>query len=70
VKFIGIFNKLRILLPFTVLKTIYNAFVHPNILYGIEITHMLLIWTSQTIEASTILQNKPLLTPSRELYLA
>jgi len=36
VKYIGIFYKLRNILPATVLQTIYFAFVHPHILYGTE----------------------------------
>ena len=36
VKYIGIFYKLLNILPATVLQTIYFAFVHPHILYGIE----------------------------------
>ena len=37
VKFIGIFYKLRNKLPQTVLRTVYFAFVHPHIAYGIEL---------------------------------
>jgi hypothetical protein len=37
IKFVGIFYKLRNKLPSAVLQTIYYAFVHPHILYGIEL---------------------------------
>jgi hypothetical protein len=37
IKCFGIFYKLRSKLPSVTLKTIFYAFVHPNILYGIEI---------------------------------
>jgi len=36
-KYIGIFYKIRNKLPMVILKKIYFAFVHPHILYGIEI---------------------------------
>ena len=37
IKYIGIFYKLQNILPATVLSSIYFAFVHPHLLYGIEI---------------------------------
>ena len=36
-KYIGTFYKIRNKLPMVILKNIYFAFVHPHILYGIEI---------------------------------
>ena len=36
-KLIGIFYRLRNKLPLTCLKTIYFAFVHPHLLFGVEI---------------------------------
>ena len=36
-KFIGIFYKLQCKLPNTVLRNIYYAFVHPYLIYGIEL---------------------------------
>ena len=69
VKFIGIFYKLR---------TVYFAFVHPHIAYGIElyantlntaVTHLnkLLILNNKLLR---ILQNKSYNYPSNELYTA
>jgi len=37
IQFVGIFYKLRDKLPSQILKNIYYAFVHPHILYGIEL---------------------------------
>jgi hypothetical protein len=37
VKYAGIFYKLRNILPDRSLRTLYYAFVHPHILYGVEI---------------------------------
>jgi len=36
-KFVGIFYKLRNKLPSVILRAIYFAFVHPHLLYGIEL---------------------------------
>ena len=36
IKYIGIFYKLQNILPATVLRSIYFAFVHPHLLYGID----------------------------------
>jgi hypothetical protein len=73
VKFIGIFYKLRNKLPPAVLKIIYFTFVYSHILYGVEVyanTHM--SYLDKLIKLNNkilrILQNKPLLTPVRELY--
>ena len=75
VKFIGMFYKLRNKLPHTVLRTLYFAFVHLHIAYGIElyantaVTHLnkLLILNNKLLR---ILQNKPYNYPSNELYTA
>ena len=37
VKFSGIFYKLRVNVPAQILKNVYYAFVHPHILYAIEV---------------------------------
>ena len=37
VKYVGIFYKLRNCLPDSCLRTLYYAYVHPHILYGVEI---------------------------------
>lgn len=75
VKFIGMFYKLRNRLPHTVLRTLYFAFVHLHIAYGIKlyantaVTHLnkLLILNNKLLR---ILQNKPYNYPSNELYTA
>ena len=69
------FYKLRNRLPHTVLRTLYFAFVHLHIAYGIElyantaVTHLnkLLILNNKLLR---ILQNKPYNYPSNELYTA
>ena len=75
IRFVGIFYKLRNKLPSSVLKTIYYSFVHPHILYGIELyanTHI--TYLEKLIKLNNkilrILQCKPPLTPIAELYLA
>jgi hypothetical protein len=74
IKFVGIFYKLRNKLPSVTLQTIYYAFVHPNILHGIEIyvnTHF--TYLEKLIKLNNkilrILQFKSLSTPIAELYL-
>lgn len=74
IKFVGIFYKLRSKLPSSVLQTIYYAFVHPHILYGIEIyanTHF--SYLDKLVKLNNkilrILQGEPLTTPIAELYL-
>ena len=37
IKFIGLFYKMRNILPCKILRQMYYAFVYPHILYGIEI---------------------------------
>jgi hypothetical protein len=73
-KFVGIFYKLRNKLPSFTLQTIYYAFFHPNILYGIEIyanTHFTYLEKLAKLnnKISRILQFKPLSKPIAELYL-
>ena len=72
-KFTGIFYKMRDILPFACLSQLYYAFIHPHILYGIEVyanasksaldkllkLNNKLLW---------ILLNKKLSTPVRDLY--
>ena len=74
-KFVGIFYKLRNVLPSFCLSMLYNAFVSPHILYGIEVYAN----TTKTAldklcklnnKLLRILLNKPLLTPINELYRA
>lgn len=73
-KFIGIFYKIRNKLPPEILKTIYFAFVHPHILYGVEMyantyaSHLdkLIKMNNKILR---ILQNKPRLTAVSELYV-
>ena len=73
IRFVGIFYKLRNKLPPSVLQTIYYAFVHPHILYDIELyanTHF--TYLEKLIKINNkilrILQCKPLSTPIAELY--
>ena len=37
VKYVGVFYKLRSILPYECLKNLYFAFIHPHILYAIEV---------------------------------
>jgi hypothetical protein len=73
IKFVGIFYKLRNKLPSHILKNIYFAFVHPHILYGIEIygntcpTYLDKL-NKLNNKLLRILQNKPITTPIHELY--
>ena len=72
-KLIGIFNKLRRKVIFNVLKSLYFAFVHPHLLYAIEVygnsspNHLnkLIILNNKLLR---IVQNKSLRTPVIELY--
>jgi hypothetical protein len=73
-KFIGIFYKIRNNLPPEVLKSIYYAFVHPHILYGVELyanTYASYLDKLAKINNKIlrILQNKPRLTAVSELYV-
>jgi hypothetical protein len=73
VKFVGIFYKLRGKIPTKILKNIYFAFVHPHLLYGIELygntcpTYLDKI-NKLNNKLLRILQNKPVITPIRELF--
>ena len=73
-KLIGIFYKLRNKLPLTCLKTIYFAFVHPHLLFGVEmyantgITHLSKLITLNN-KILRILQNKSYSAPVKELYI-
>ena len=74
VLYVGIFYKLRSKLPKRVLKNIYFAFVHPHILYGVEIyantsrTHIdRLMKLNNTL--LRILQNQPRQYHVTELYV-
>jgi len=73
VKYIGIFYKLRNILPVTVLRTIYFAFVHPYILYGIEmygsasISHLDKLCKLNN-KLLRILKRRDLSTRTEELY--
>ena len=74
-KFIGIFYKLSFKLPSNILKNLYFALIYPRILYAIEIyantyitfLHDLIILNNRILR---ILQHKPRLTRSIELYSA
>ena len=72
-KFTGIFYKMRDILPFACLSQLYYAFIHPHILYGIEVyanasksaLDKLLKLNNKLLR---ILLNKKLSTPVRDLY--
>lgn len=74
VKFTSIFYKLRDKLPKFILKNIYFAFIHPHIMYAVEIyantckTYLNKL-TKLNNKLLRILQNKPFATPTSELYL-
>ena len=74
VKFIGIFYKLRSKLPAWCLRTIYYSYVHPHLLYGIEVyanTHS--TYLDKIIKLNNkllrILQNKDTTCCNFDLYL-
>jgi len=73
IKFVGIFYKLRDKLPSQILKNIYYAFVHPHILYGIELygntcpTYLDRLHKLNN-KLIRILQNKPMTSPVLEMY--
>jgi hypothetical protein len=74
IRFVGIFYKIRSNLPPEVLKSIYYAFVHPHILYGVELYANTYVSYSDKLSKINnkilrILQNKPKLTAVRELYV-
>jgi len=70
---VGKFYKIRHKLPWAVLKTIYFAFVHSHILYGIELyvntgsTHLHKLLTLYN-KLLRILQNKPYHSPTKDLF--
>jgi Reverse transcriptase (RNA-dependent DNA polymerase) len=73
VKFVGIFYKLRSVLPFDCLKKMYFAFVHPHLLYGIEVYGNATITALDKLNKLNnkilrILLNKQIRTPVMELY--
>jgi hypothetical protein len=72
-KYVGIFYKLRSKLPIQCLRNIYYAFVHPHLLFGIELygnacASYLDRLTKLNNKLLRILQNKPLKFPVAELY--
>lgn len=74
VKFIGIFYKLRLKLPAWCLRTIYYSYVHPHLLYGIEVyanTHS--TYLDKIIQLNNkllrILQNQNTTCSNFDLYL-
>ena len=75
IKLTGIFYKIRNKLPPAVLKSIYYAFVQPHILYGVELyantyaVHLDKL-TKLNNKILRILQNKPLISHTSELYAA
>ena len=75
VKYTSIFYKLRDKLPGKILKNIYYAFVHPHILYSIEIyANTCLTYLDRLVKLNNkllrILQNKPMKFLTDKLYLA
>ena len=73
IKCCSIFYKLRDKLPIRMPKDIYYAFVHPHILYGIEIyVNTKISYLDKLIKLNNkllrILQHKPITTPVLELY--
>jgi len=75
IKFTGIFYKLRSNLPeLILLKQLYFAFVHLRIMFGIELyANTCSTYLDKLIKLNNkllrILQNRPLLVPTRDLYL-
>lgn len=73
IKYIGIFYKLQNILPATVLRNIYFAFVHPHLLYAIEIygnaaTSQLDKLLKLNNKLLRILQKRDMYTKIKELY--
>jgi len=74
IRFVGILYKMRNKKPSRILKSIYFAFVHPHLLYGIEVyantgsTHLNKLETLNN-KLLRILQNKPYNYPTRDLYV-
>jgi len=74
IKFTSIFYKLRFKLPERILKQLYFAFVHSRITFGIELyVNTCSTYLDKLIKLNNkllrILQNSPLLVPTRDLYL-
>ena len=74
IKFTRIFYKLRTKLPERILKQLYFAFVHSRIMFGIKLyASTCSIYIDKLIKLNNklirILQNRPLLVSTRELYL-
>jgi hypothetical protein len=74
VKFTAIFYKLRSKLPPSIMQKIYFAFVHPHILYGIELyANTYPTYLDKLMKLNNkilrILQNKWILTPVLELHV-
>jgi hypothetical protein len=74
VKFVGIFYKLRSKLPAWCLRTVYYSYVHPHLLYGIEVhasTHS--TYLDKIIKLNNkllrILQNQDTTCSNFDLYL-
>ena len=70
---IGIFYKLRSKLQYVWLTNIYYAFVHPYLMYGIEIyANTYITYLDKLVKINNkllrILQNQPLATPVSQLY--
>jgi len=70
---IGIFYKLRSKLQYIWLRNIYYAFVHPYLLYGIEIyANTYITYLDKLVKINNkllrILQNQPLAIPVSQLY--
>ena len=73
IKFTSIFYKIRGKLPKFILRNIYFAFVHPHILYGVELyANTYKTYLNRLVKLNNkllrILQNKPVDTPTKELY--
>ena len=74
IKFVGIFYKLRNKLPSRILQSIYFAFIHLHLLYGIEMyasTYPSYLHELETLNNKLlrILQSKPYNSPSNNLYI-
>ena len=72
-KFTSIFYKLRNILPKVCLKNLYFSFIHPHILYGVEIYgNSCKTYVDKLCKLNNkllrILLNKPLSTPVIDLY--
>ena len=75
VRFIGIFYKLRNVLPTACLNKLYYAFIHPHILYGIEVYgNTSKVGLDKLCKLNNkllrILLHKQFVTPTMDLYVA